>query len=90
MAAVLEAGSKVFGRAVQKVAYFFYAGNNLLASTRPEWLKRLFDILAGIFDRVGLRTNYGKMFGMVCKPFRAVGNNLKEAYEKRMTGEGLL
>ena len=36
-----------------KVA-LFYADNGLVASTDPGWLQLAFDMLMGIFDRVGL------------------------------------
>ena len=47
-----------------------------------------FDMLTGIFDRVGLRTNVRKTVGMVWRPCRAAGVRADEAYTRRMTGEG--
>ena len=47
---------------------FFYAGDGMVASTDPGWIQLAFDMLTGIFDRVGLRTNVRKTMGMVCRP----------------------
>ena len=43
-----------------------------------------FDMLTGIFDQVGLQTNFQKTLGMVCRPFREDGARTDEAYTKRM------
>ena len=42
----------------------------------------------GLFDRVGLRTNVGKIVGMVCLPCQAAGNQSEAAYRRRITGKG--
>ena len=45
--------------------------------------------LVGLFDRVSLRTNFGKTVSMVCHPFQATaGNRTEEAYGRRIMGEG--
>ena len=49
-----------------------------------------FDMLTGLFDRVGLRTKVRKTVGMVCRPFRAARVRADEAYNQRMTGEGMI
>ena len=55
----------------------------------PAWLQGAFTSLVGIFDRVGLMTNAGKMVRMVCHPYRAgAGNRIEEAYGRRLTGVG--
>ena len=48
--------------------YFFYANDNLIASTCPEWLQWKFDVLKGLFDRVYLQTNVKNKVVMVCQP----------------------
>ena len=60
----------------------------MVALSDPRWLHGIFDTLVGLFDRVGLRTNFGKTVGMVCCPCQVTGNQLKVAYGMRITGEG--
>ena len=69
-------------------AEFFYANDGMVASTDPGWIHLAFDILMGLFDKVGLRTNVRKTVGMVCRNFWAAGVRAEEAYASRMTGEG--
>ena len=68
-------------------ASLFYADNGMVASSNPHWLQWAFDTLVSLFDRVGLRTNVGKTFSMVCRPCQAVGTQSEAAYGRRMTGE---
>ena len=35
----------------------FYADNKMLSSTDPVWFQTAFDMLKGLFDWVGLKTN---------------------------------
>ena len=35
----------------------FYVKDGMVASTDPGWIQLAFDMLTGLFDRVGLRTN---------------------------------
>ena len=67
-------------------ATFFYAVDGMVASTYPGWLQSSFDMLTGIFDLVGLRTNIRKTVGMVCKPCRASRVRVDEDCTWRMTG----
>ena len=60
----------------------------MVALSDPRWIYSTVNTLYGLFDRVGLRTNFGKTVGMVCHPCQAVGNLLKAAYGRRVTGEG--
>ena len=69
-------------------AELFYADDGMIASSDPRWLQGAFNTLAGLFDRVGLRTNVGKAVGMVCHPCQAGGKLSMEAYERRVTGVG--
>ena len=67
----------------------FYAGNGMVVSLDPAWLQGAFSALVAIFDRVGLRTNFGKTVGMVCHPCWAEGGNRTEAgCSRRLTGVG--
>ena len=49
-------------------APLLYADGGMVASSDPRWLQVAFNTLVGLFDRVGLRTNFGKTVGMVCRP----------------------
>ena len=40
---------------VGELAAYFYSDNVLIKSTQPERIKRAFDVLTGLFNRVGLR-----------------------------------
>ena len=66
-------------------AGLFYADNGMVSSSDLGWLKLVFDNLVGLFDRVGLRTNFRKTVGMVCRTLRAAGVRAEEAYTQRMT-----
>ena len=57
---------EVLGLSIQELTAYLYADNGLIVSTRPERLQREFDVLTGIFDWVGLRTNTRKIVSMVC------------------------
>ena len=48
-------------------AAFFNADDGVVASTDPGWLQSEFDLLTGLFDRIGLQTNIRKTVGMVCR-----------------------
>ena len=47
-----------------------------------------FDVLTGLFDRVGLWTNVRKTVGMMCRPCQEAGVRAEKAYTRRMMGEG--
>ena len=51
---------------------FLYADNGILASTNLGWIQTMFDILTGLFDRVGLKTNFKRTVGMVCHICQAI------------------
>ena len=70
-------------------AALFYAEDGMVASSDPRWLQWAFITLVGLFDRVGLNTNMGKMVSMTCRPCTVAGNQSEEAYGRKMTGEGL-
>ena len=46
----------------------FYADDGMVASSDPRCIQGAFITLEGIFERVGLKTNFGKAVGMVCLP----------------------
>ena len=60
----------------------------MVASSDPRWLQGAFNTLVGLSDRVGLRTNFGNIVGMVCCPCQAAVNQPEAAYGRRITGEG--
>ena len=45
----------------------FYTEYGMVASVDPQWLQGVFITLVGLFNRLGLQTNSGKTFGMVCR-----------------------
>ena len=67
---------------------YFYANDSLVASTQPESLNRAFDVLTGLFDRVGLQTNTAKTVAMVFHPCHAPGGMSEAAYVRQVTGKG--
>ena len=76
------------GREGRHQASLFYADDGMVALLDPAWLQGAFNVLVGLFDRVGLQTNFGKTVGMVCHPCQAAGNITQAAYGRRLTGEG--
>ena len=61
----------------------------MVASLDPQWLYGAFSTLVCLFDRVGLWTNFGKIVGMVFRPFQVAGTQSEASYRQRMTGEGV-
>ena len=68
-------------------AALFYAGDSMVASLDPVWLKVAFNALVGLFDRVALQNNVRKTVGMVCHSCQAAGNLTTAAYRRRITGK---
>ena len=60
----------------------------MVASLDLRWIQGAFSTLLGLFDRVGLKTNFGKIFGMVCRPCQSAGIQSEAAYVRRITGAG--
>ena len=71
-------------------AALFYANDGMVTSSDPAWLQGAFNILVGLFDRVGLHTNVGKTVSMVCHPCQMAGNITQAAYRRGLTWEGNL
>ena len=56
-----------FGYTVADKMILFYAYYGLIDSTNTMWLKWVFDILIGLFERFGIINNMEKMVKMVCQ-----------------------
>ena len=69
-------------------AALFYADDDMIALSDPRWLQGAFNILVGLFDRVGLRTNVGKTVGMVCRPCQAGGESVGGSLRETDNGGG--
>ena len=76
------------GKEGRHQAALFYADNVMVSSSDPRWLQGVINTLVGLFDRFGLRTNFGNTVAMVFRPFQADGNLLEASYGRRITGEG--
>ena len=88
---ILSASAEDQGERGQKgkhQAALFYTGDDMVASSDPCWIHGEFNTLAGLFDRVGMRTNVGKTVSMVYRPCQASGKQLEAAYGRRVIGEG--
>ena len=70
---------------IRKLVACFYADDGLVAARDPETLQKAFDILTGLFDRVGLRTNTTKTEVIVCVAGRIRTPLSEDAYEARMS-----
>ena len=68
----------------------FYADDRFVASPKSARLKGVFDALAGLFDRVGLRTNKGKTVIMAFRPCHTPQAWSMESYTLRVGGYGTL
>ena len=67
----------------------FYANDGMVVSLDPAWLQGAFSSMVAIFDRVGLRNNFGKTVSMACHPCRAGGGKrTKAGYSRKLTGVG--
>ena len=58
-----------------------YADDGTISSSDPGWLQGELSTLLGLFDRLGMKTNIRKTFGMVCCPFQAAGTQLEAEYK---------
>ena len=55
--ATAEAVMEGLGLLIRYLAPYFYAENGIVASTQSERLLQTLDVLADLFDQVGIRTN---------------------------------
>ena len=76
------------GREVRHQVALFYADYGMLVSSDPWWLQWAFTQLVGIFDRVGLKTNFKKTVSMTCRPCSTPGNRSEETYGHTIMGDG--
>ena len=81
-----DARTKGFRWYIQRLADYFYATDILLESTRVHWIQRAFDVLAELFDHIGLHTNVVKMVIMEYQPCCMIGGHSTEAYSLTITG----
>ena len=65
----MEAGVEGLGMSIQDLVPYLYADDGVIMSTKIYSLQRAFDVLAELFDWVGLRKNTWKMLSMVCQTF---------------------
>ena len=66
----------------------FYADDGEISSRDPEWLQSAIDVLASLFERVGLKTNTTKTEVMVCGPGYISQPRSDAGYRRRTTEEG--
>ncbi len=64
----------------------FYIDNGLVASRDPVWLQSSFDVLVGLFERIGLFTNASKTKVMTCIPGRIREGYTEEEYTNIRSG----
>ena len=69
---------------VRRLMACFYADDDMIVARDPEELQVAFDVLTGLFNRFGLRTNTTKTEAMVFLPGRIRTPLTAEAYEARM------
>ena len=60
VATPIGSGTGGLGLTIIDLAAYFYANDGIMASTQTERLHRAFDVLTGLFDRVGLRKKNSK------------------------------
>ena len=79
--------SEVFDSVVQQMSAFFCEDYVILSPTQTEWLHWKFDILLGIFEKVGMKKNMKNMVNTVCRPCHITDRNSDTAHTQQMTGE---
>ena len=62
-----EGTGQGLGESIQTLAAIFYANYRLVASPESARLQGAFNVLTGLFDRVGLHNNEGKIVSMACR-----------------------
>ena len=80
---VMVEGAEERGERVQEGRHqnaLFYTDYGMVALSHLRWLQGAFSTLVGLFDRVGLRTNFGKTVIMVCRQCQAAGTQSEVAY----------
>ena len=80
--APIKTGMEGLGLSIRDLAAYFYVKNGLVASTQTKRLQREFNVLTGLFDWVGLRTNTRKAVSMACQPCHTPVRISGEAYKR--------
>jgi hypothetical protein len=75
-----EAARNGLGECVVEILVVFYVDDGLIASHDPVWLQESFDVLIGLFERIGLFTNVAKTKAMVCIPGQIQEGYTEEEY----------
>ena len=75
-----EAVPEEFGYSVAYKAAFFYADGGLVASTNLLWIQWSFDVLIGLFQRLGIQSNMVNIVAMVWYPGPIYGRQSTAAY----------
>ena len=79
-----SARDRITNADIRRLLACFYADDGLVLSGDPEMLQRAFDILTGLFDRVGLRTNTKKTKVMIMLPGKVRTFLSMDAYRAQM------
>ena len=83
-----KAGPDGFGYMVADKMTIFYAYYRQIGFNNTVWLQWVFDIIIGLFERFGIRTNMNNMVTMVCQFGPIARQKSAAAYGWRMNGEG--
>ena len=83
-ARVLQADHGMGLEDVRRLLACFYADDGLIVARYPDELQIAFDVLTGIFDRVGLRTNTDKTEAMVFLLGKLRTPLSSDSYESKM------
>jgi len=75
-----EAARDGLGDRAAEILVAFYVDDGLIASRDPVWLQESFDVLIGLFERIGLFTNAAKTKAMVCIPGQIREGKTEEEY----------
>ncbi len=75
-----EAALNGLGEHVVEILVAFYINDRLIVSCDPVWLQESFDVLIGLFERIGLFTNTAKTKAMVCIPGQIQEGCTEEEY----------
>ena len=82
-----EGTNQGLGESIQTLEALFYAYDGIVASPESSRLQGEFDVLTGLFDRLGLRTNKGKTVSMACRLCHTSNAWSKEAYNCQVMGQ---
>ena len=68
-----DSGLEVFRRAEHMLVAIFYLDEGIPASPCLARVQEVLDLLTGLFDQAGLRTNFNNMVGINCQPCCTAG-----------------